>query len=114
MLTLGREQMSAREQAQTFVDGKIVYTPTGDPILFWGSVQPIGQATIQLLPEGSRRSARWQIFAEPPAPVLDMAKRYRITTSKGTMMLIGDVDNTGHTTGLPHVVYACAAVGADE
>ena len=112
MRVLGRERILARLQEQTFVDGKVVFTPTGDPIWFWGSVQPIGQATIQLLPEGSRRSARWIVYAETAA--LDTSKRYRLTTSKGPMMPIADVDNTGHASGLPHVAYACAAVGVDE
>jgi len=114
MRVLGREQITATPQSQAFVAGVAVLTP-GTPTTFWGSVQPIGQHMIERLPEGARRSARWIIFAENPTPALSMTPPAdRLTTSKGVLIPIADIDFSTHTTGLPHVAYACAEVGETD
>lgn len=116
MKVLGRERITATPQVQTWAAGKAVLTPgPGPAFTFWGSVQPIGAAQLERLPEATRRSARWIIYAEPPTPVLDPTPpAHRLQTSQGELVHVGDINYTPHTTGLPHVAYACAEVGFDE
>ena len=114
MRVLGRELITATPQSQAWVAGKAVLTP-GTPFTFWGSVQPIATADIDRLPEGARRSARWIIYTEPPVPRFDPTPpAHRLQTSQGELVHVGDINYTPHTTGLPHVAYACAEVGFDE
>ena len=112
---LGREQITATPQAQALnaATGVITYAPTTPVVTFWGSVQPVGKREIELLPEGSRDSARWIIYPEG-VPALVEDTRYRIACSKGTLMPIGFVDFAVHTSGLPHLAPVCKEVSADE
>lgn len=115
MITLGREKITVQPRKQTLTDGIFVMSNDGAASYVWGSVQPIGQAMLDRLPEGARRSARWVIFAEPSTAAIDMGPPPDILiTSKGTLIPVGEADYTSHTSGLPHVAYACAEVGADE
>lgn len=112
---LGRELCTATPQAQALnaTTGVIAYTPTTPVVTFWGSVQPVGKREIELLPEGSRDKAQWIIYPEG-VPALVENTRYRITCSKGTLMPVGFVDLSVHTTGLAHLAPVCREVSVDE
>ncbi len=111
---LGRELVTATPQtASTSSAGERVLTPTTPVVTFWASVQPVGQAQIELLDEGVRKSARWILYPEG-VPALVENTPYRITCTKGVLMPVGFIDLAVHTTGLPHLAPVCMEVSADE
>jgi len=115
MRLLGREQITATGYSQSIVNGEIVLSG-GSTATVWGSVQPVGQAQIELLPEAARRSARWVVYTEGDVGRVSHLKpgQIRFATSKGTLMPIAEIDHVAHVSGLPHVAYICAEVGSDE
>jgi hypothetical protein len=111
---LGRELVTATPQTGgVSAAGERTFTPTTPVVTFWASVQPTRQGEIELLEEGARRSAKWTLYPEG-VPALDKDKAYRITCSKGTLIIVGYVDLAVHTTGLPHLAPVCTEVSADE
>ncbi len=111
---LGRELVTATPQKQSMsATGEAVFTPVTPIVTFWASVQPVGQAQIDMLDEGARRSAKWILYPEG-VPALVKGTPYRITCSKGTLMPVGFIDLAVHTTGLPHIAPVCAEVSEDE
>ena len=111
---LGRELVVATPQtAGVSATGERTLTPTTPVVSFWASVQPVGQAQIELLPEGARKSARWILYTEG-VPALVENTTYRIACSKGALLIVGFVDFSTHTTGLPHIAPVCAEASADE
>ncbi len=121
MKLLGREQITVQPKKQTLTvaTGVYVLSNNGAATTPWATVLPIGQKVLDRLPEGARSSARWHVIVESPTAVISiggdpLTVPDLLTTSKGDMIPVAEIDFVVHKTGLPHVSYACAEVGADE
>ena len=90
----------------------------GTPFSVVGTVLPISDRTLEMLPEGARTSARFELFVEGTDPQIETASSgkaaCRTTWGGRTYRVISTRDYTQHTTGIPHRRYALAEVGGDE
>jgi len=121
MRFLGSEKITVQPKSQSLnaATGQFVLSNSGASFTVWGSVQPVSSKMLERLPEAARAAARWVVYCERTTNVIDMGGRPgeppdELTTSKGTLIPIGSIDHSAHTTGIPHVAYICAEVGADE
>ena len=118
---LGRELITVQPKTQTLntTTGQYALSNNGASSTVYGSVQPIGQRVLERLPEGARASARWVIYVESATAAISLGGGPGVhpdvlTTSKGELIPVAEIDFVAHTTGIPHVAYACAEVGGDE
>jgi hypothetical protein len=104
------------------------YVPPGDvwvdgadsTFAFTASVQPITPWLAEMLPEGSRASARYSMYAEIDQPVLytvdiDEGRRPDRVEYKGRSFWVQSIgDWTSDDDGIPHYEYVLLSVGEDE
>ena len=117
MTLLGQETLTVTPYTVTETNG--VLTPSaGTPFTVKGTVLPISDRALEMLPEGARTSARFELYVEGTSPTPQTASTGRAadrTVWGGrTYKLIATRDYTQHTTGLPHRRYVLAEVGSDE
>ncbi len=113
MTLLGEETVTVTPQTQSLTAGKIGLTP-GAPFTLQATVLPIGFNELQRLPEASRTSASFSMIVEGDQALRVKAPADRVQTSQGECVVIGEVDFTQHTTGLPHRTYILALRSGDE
>ena len=117
MSLLGAETLTVTPYTVSIVDH--VPTPAaGTPYTVTGSVLPIGERALQMLPEGARSSARFELYVEGTDPIPNTAEAGkaadRVSWGGRSYVVTGVQDYTQHTTGLPHRRYVMLEVGSDE
>jgi hypothetical protein len=114
---LGQETLTVTPYTVAEASGVLVPS-AGTPFTVIGTVLPISDRTLQMLDEGTRASARFELYVEGTDPAPDMSATGsaadRTTWNGRTYKLIGVRDYTQHTTGIPHKRYVLAEVGSDE
>lgn len=87
---------------------------------FTASIQPVTPKLVEMLPEGSRDSARWSAYAEIDQPEListDITTQRRgdRVAYKGRNYWVQSTgDWTSDEDGIPHYEYVLLSVGEDE
>jgi len=121
MVLLNKELISVQPKKRTIDSGKNVPVNDGDPLDIWASVQPIGAAVLQRLPEGARTSAKWIVYTEGPTKPFEILPAPpgiapRLTTSRGVLVPVAEIDysHSGPGAVLPNCGYACAELAVDE
>jgi hypothetical protein len=98
----------------TWVDGSESTFP------FTASVQPITPLLVDMLPEGSRDSARFSVYAEIDQPEListditTQVRGDRVAYDGRNYWVQSTGDWTSDDDGIPHYEYVLLAVGKDE
>lgn len=117
MTLLGQQSLTVTPYTVSIVDH--VPTPAaGTPYTVQGTVLPIGERTLSMLPEGSRTKARFELYVEGTDPITKTAEAGkaadRVAWKGRSYVVTGVQDYTQHTTGLPHRRYVMLEVGSDE
>lgn len=106
-------------EAGSWVNGKWV---PGETTRFTvtGSLQPLTQREVEMLPEAARTKAKFAFYCENNQEFLkttDLAETKgadRLLWNGREYMLFGVGDWHLHLTGVPHKAYALIEVGVDE
>ena len=100
--------------------GKWVPTTEINHFFITGSLQPLGQREVEMLPEAARTKARFSLYCEITEPFLkttDLEETKgadRLIWDKEEYMLFGIGDWQLHLTGVTHKAYVLIEIGDDE